>query len=142
MNLRNFSIQSLQNSLPKLHGIFILGAYIYFHSQGPYIAYADQFWDIGGNHSGISFYLRVSHFNPFKPYELQRLTGNVTLRQTITDDNLWGRDLLHCKQFYVDGKSKNIYKCGVESMTLTSVIHSTLYVKGIQRVFSDFTKRT
>ena len=40
-----------------------------------------------------------------------------------------------CKQFYVDGKFKKVYKCDEESMTLTSVTNSTLYVIGIQRIF-------
>ena len=45
-----------------------------------------------------------------------------------------------CKQFYVDGNFKDVYKCGVDSMTLTSVINSTLYVLGIQWIFGILIK--
>ena len=47
-----------------------------------------------------------------------------------------------CKQFYVDGNFKMVYKCGVESMTLTSVNNSTLYVIGIQRIFGILITQT
>ncbi|XP_026286794.1 uncharacterized protein LOC113212350 isoform X2 [Frankliniella occidentalis] len=42
------------------------------------------------NHSlRWTWYLRASHYNPLKPNELQRLTGNVTIATDPLDNNCW-----------------------------------------------------
>ncbi|XP_052130157.1 uncharacterized protein LOC127751120 isoform X1 [Frankliniella occidentalis] len=56
---------------------------------GPYIAYTEQFslCDPDPNHPiAWKWYLRSTHFNPFKPKELQLVTGNITGLIDIGDD--------------------------------------------------------
>ncbi|XP_026277358.2 uncharacterized protein LOC113205816 [Frankliniella occidentalis] len=36
------------------------------------------------------WFLRATHFNPYKPKELQRLTGNITVTNGTFDDNCSG----------------------------------------------------
>ncbi|XP_052126728.1 uncharacterized protein LOC127750128 [Frankliniella occidentalis] len=56
---------------------------------GPYICYVDRFYNCENNvELAWTFRLRVSHFNPQKPRELQRLTGNITGVNTTVDDSL------------------------------------------------------
>ena len=36
----------------------------------------------------VQYWLRSTHFNPARPYELQRVSGNVTFKREL-DDNNW-----------------------------------------------------
>ncbi len=61
--------------------------------QGPYIAYGRKFLQCEGDNIVESkrifeFHLHPSYFNPAKPHELQRLSGNVTLTAQA-DDSFW-----------------------------------------------------
>ncbi|XP_052122301.1 uncharacterized protein LOC127749182 [Frankliniella occidentalis] len=56
---------------------------------GPYIAYVERFYNCDPENRTLPWrwYLRGSHFNPFKPKEFQRLTGNITLTNATFDDS-------------------------------------------------------
>ncbi|KAK3914355.1 Glycosyltransferase family 92 protein [Frankliniella fusca] len=45
---------------------------------GPYTVYADRFYNSEKEECPWKWYLRVTHFNPQKPSELQIITGNIT----------------------------------------------------------------
>ncbi|XP_052127049.1 uncharacterized protein LOC113210445 [Frankliniella occidentalis] len=62
---------------------------------GPYIAYTERFYMCEDNNTPLPWRwnLRVSHFNPLKPKELQRLTGNLT-GATPFDDSCWSKVIL------------------------------------------------
>ncbi|XP_052120176.1 uncharacterized protein LOC127748869 [Frankliniella occidentalis] len=62
---------------------------------GPYISYGERFYMCPPDNGSLpwTWHLHATHFNPYKPKELQRLTGNVTFRSFPLDDNTWVR---HC----------------------------------------------
>ncbi|XP_052128452.1 uncharacterized protein LOC113215105, partial [Frankliniella occidentalis] len=71
---------------------------------GPYTAYIERFYTCENNVAmAWRVYFRTSHFNPQKPRELQRLTGNVTGVNVTLDDSLW------CK-VYFDVWAQNQWK--------------------------------
>ncbi|XP_034231403.1 uncharacterized protein LOC117639643 [Thrips palmi] len=59
---------------------------------GPYIVYVNTFemCPSDGTHTS---HLRLSHFNPARPFSRQTLTGNVTLRKDFTDNYMIFVDL-------------------------------------------------
>ncbi|XP_026283711.1 uncharacterized protein LOC113210098 isoform X3 [Frankliniella occidentalis] len=71
---------------------------------GPYIAYGERFYMCEPNNRLLPcrWNIRASHFNPYKPKELQRLTGNVTSTVTVNDD-CWAKVV-------VDVRSNNQWK--------------------------------
>ncbi|XP_052120995.1 uncharacterized protein LOC127748965 [Frankliniella occidentalis] len=56
---------------------------------GPFISYADRFYQCE-KEGKWSWNMRVSHFNPQKPKQLQVLSGNLTAPVPI-DDSAWVR---------------------------------------------------
>ncbi|XP_026285475.1 uncharacterized protein LOC113211339 [Frankliniella occidentalis] len=58
---------------------------------GPYIVHAERFYMCEPNSSLLpwTLNLRGSHFNPYKPKELQLLTGNVTGVNGTLNDHGW-----------------------------------------------------
>ncbi|XP_026287640.2 uncharacterized protein LOC113212972 [Frankliniella occidentalis] len=71
---------------------------------GPYIAYGERFYMCEPNGSLLpwTWYLRGSHFNPYKPKVLQLMTGNVT-GVVPFDDRGWTK-------IVVDLRSNNQWK--------------------------------
>ncbi|XP_026287610.1 uncharacterized protein LOC113212946 [Frankliniella occidentalis] len=72
---------------------------------GPYITYGERFYTCEPVNPTLpwKWYIRHSHFNPRKPKELQRLTGNVTGSTYSYDDSCWGKAV-------VDVRSNNQWK--------------------------------
>ncbi|XP_052121739.1 uncharacterized protein LOC113215340 isoform X1 [Frankliniella occidentalis] len=58
---------------------------------GPYIGYVERFSNCEPPDRQLAWrwQLRVSHFNPHRPKELQLLTGNVTGTKEPFDNNVW-----------------------------------------------------
>ncbi|XP_052127427.1 uncharacterized protein LOC113209068 [Frankliniella occidentalis] len=62
---------------------------------GPYIFYAERIYMCENNaEMAWRWHFRASHFNPQKPRELQRLTGNLTGVNVTIDDSLGAKILL------------------------------------------------
>ncbi|XP_052128947.1 uncharacterized protein LOC127750689 [Frankliniella occidentalis] len=83
-------------------GIFSKG----FNSLiGPYIAYGERFYNCQPNNRPLPWIwnLRATHFNPYKPKELQRVTGNVKGANGTIDDHCWSKVI-------VDIRSNNQWK--------------------------------
>ncbi|XP_026287608.1 uncharacterized protein LOC113212944 [Frankliniella occidentalis] len=72
--------------------------------MGPYVAYGERFYMCEANNTPLPWRwnLRASHFNPHKPKELQRLTGNLT-GSTSLDDSCWAKVIM-------DTRSNNQWK--------------------------------
>ncbi|XP_026287511.1 uncharacterized protein LOC113212877 isoform X2 [Frankliniella occidentalis] len=72
--------------------------------MGPYIGYGEHFYMCEPNNRLLPcrWNIRATHFNPYKPKELQRLTGNVTAGEALSDD-LWAKVV-------VDLRSNNQWK--------------------------------
>ncbi|XP_052133640.1 uncharacterized protein LOC113217293 [Frankliniella occidentalis] len=61
---------------------------------GPYISYGERFYmceEPNNRPLAWTWYLRATHFNPLKPNELQRLTGNLTIADVPFDNSLWAK---------------------------------------------------
>ncbi|XP_026289822.1 uncharacterized protein LOC113214601 isoform X2 [Frankliniella occidentalis] len=60
---------------------------------GPYVAYGELFYSCDPNNTTLpwNWHLRASHFNPYKPKELQLVTGNVTGVNVAIDDSCWAK---------------------------------------------------
>ncbi|XP_034231875.1 uncharacterized protein LOC117639920 isoform X2 [Thrips palmi] len=56
---------------------------------GPYIAFGHTF-DVCPSENLHVLNIRASHFNPFRPFELQVLVGNATFREDMMD-NFWSQ---------------------------------------------------
>lgn len=58
--------------------------------QGPYVAYVEKMTSCenGSTDGSWSMNSHVSHFNRYKPYEKQILSGNFTLNSSL-DDTVW-----------------------------------------------------
>ncbi|XP_034248649.1 uncharacterized protein LOC117649738 [Thrips palmi] len=56
---------------------------------GPFIAYAHRF-DTCPSDGTFVYNVRVSHFNPAKPFERQTVTGNASMKEDM-NDSMWGR---------------------------------------------------
>ncbi|XP_052122438.1 uncharacterized protein LOC113213503 [Frankliniella occidentalis] len=62
---------------------------------GPYIAFAERFYNCETNLSlPWQWAFHPSRFNPYKPRELQLLTGNLTARNVDMDDSWWLKVIL------------------------------------------------
>ncbi|XP_026273425.2 uncharacterized protein LOC113203124 isoform X2 [Frankliniella occidentalis] len=72
---------------------------------GPFIAYAERFYMCETDNQPLlwRWFLRATHFNPLRPKELQRLTGNVTATGGLLDDSDW-------LKIIVDTRSNNQWK--------------------------------
>ncbi|XP_052128315.1 uncharacterized protein LOC113205824 isoform X1 [Frankliniella occidentalis] len=72
---------------------------------GPYIAYGERFYMCEPDNRPLpwKWYLRATHFNPYKPKELQRITGNVSGATGLFDDGSWLKVI-------VDARSNNQWK--------------------------------
>ncbi|XP_026286954.2 uncharacterized protein LOC113212465 isoform X2 [Frankliniella occidentalis] len=72
---------------------------------GPFLSYAERFYMCEPDNRQLpwTWYLRASHYNPLKPNELQRLTGNVTIANEPLDDSCWIKII-------VDTRSNNQWK--------------------------------
>ncbi|XP_026286009.1 uncharacterized protein LOC113211750 isoform X2 [Frankliniella occidentalis] len=72
---------------------------------GPYIAYGERFYMCEPDNRPLPWrwFLRATHFNPLKPKELQRVTGNVTATSGTLDDSGWVKVI-------VDTRSNNQWK--------------------------------
>ncbi|XP_052128318.1 uncharacterized protein LOC113205824 isoform X4 [Frankliniella occidentalis] len=72
---------------------------------GPYTAYGERFYMCEPDNRPLPWrwHFRATHFNPYKPKELQRLTGNVTTTIGTFDDNCWMKVI-------VDARSNNQWK--------------------------------
>ncbi|XP_034244362.1 uncharacterized protein LOC117647001 isoform X2 [Thrips palmi] len=53
---------------------------------GPFIAYGHSFSPCESD-GGAVIHIRATHFNPLRPYDLQLLTGNFTIKENIGDDS-------------------------------------------------------
>ncbi|XP_052123625.1 uncharacterized protein LOC127749464 [Frankliniella occidentalis] len=60
---------------------------------GPYKIVVERFYTCQPDDRvpSWSWYMRASHFNPMKPKELQRVTGNFTIKPGPLDNSLWGK---------------------------------------------------
>ncbi|XP_034241720.1 uncharacterized protein LOC117645547 [Thrips palmi] len=56
---------------------------------GPFIAFARSFGRCDSQET-YTLDLRPSHFNPFKPFDLQTVSGNLSFKKEL-DDNVWIR---------------------------------------------------
>ncbi|XP_052126203.1 uncharacterized protein LOC113215181 isoform X2 [Frankliniella occidentalis] len=56
---------------------------------GPWIVYADRF-SVCENEGDWKWNLRVTHFNPQKPNDLQLISGNLTVSRSVNDSS-WAR---------------------------------------------------
>ncbi|XP_026281746.1 uncharacterized protein LOC113208786 [Frankliniella occidentalis] len=70
---------------------------------GLYLAYGERFYMCDNGSLPWKWHVRATHFNPYKPKELQRITGNVTAHTAPLDDNCWGKVV-------VDARSNNQWK--------------------------------
>ncbi|XP_052128321.1 uncharacterized protein LOC113203124 isoform X1 [Frankliniella occidentalis] len=70
---------------------------------GPFIAYAERFYMCETDNQPLlwRWFLRATHFNPLRPKELQRLTGNVTATGGLLDDSDWGPYIAYVERFYM-----------------------------------------
>ncbi|XP_052126705.1 uncharacterized protein LOC113206000 isoform X2 [Frankliniella occidentalis] len=61
---------------------------------GPFIAYAERFYLCEPDNHPLpwSWHLRVTHFNPYKPRELQLVTGNVTFANIKVVADNWSNN--------------------------------------------------
>ncbi|XP_026272745.2 uncharacterized protein LOC113202630 [Frankliniella occidentalis] len=58
---------------------------------GPYKVVPERFYMCEPDNRVLParWYLRISHFNPHKPKELQLLTGNITVQSVSMDNSAW-----------------------------------------------------
>ncbi|XP_052130072.1 uncharacterized protein LOC113205615 [Frankliniella occidentalis] len=62
---------------------------------GPFSLYAERYYMCELNRSlPWEWFIHASRFNPYKPRENQKLTGNFTARNLPADDSWWGTIIL------------------------------------------------
>ncbi|XP_052129807.1 uncharacterized protein LOC127750993 [Frankliniella occidentalis] len=59
---------------------------------GPYTLYTERFYmcELNRSFPAWGWHFRTTRFNPYKPREIQLLTGNLTVSQPM-DDSSWGK---------------------------------------------------
>ncbi|XP_052124758.1 uncharacterized protein LOC127749672 [Frankliniella occidentalis] len=65
----------------------ICGTTIY-SAIGPYRAFTERFYECNPHPRPWRWHFRTTRFNPYKPKEIQLLTGNITLGNKSFDDSL------------------------------------------------------
>ncbi|XP_052125380.1 uncharacterized protein LOC113214178 isoform X2 [Frankliniella occidentalis] len=73
--------------------------------MGPYTAYGERFYMCEPDNRPLPWrwFVRTTHFNPLRPNELQRMTGNVTSTSGIIDNSNWATTI-------IDIRSNNQWK--------------------------------